>query len=607
MRNVFTVSEIKRWIQERPNTVKSYLEKGIIQVVDDNGNPLDMDSLKQALFGETKIVEKPTPPVTETVEPNVPTTTRTYGRGEILKYAAPSTVEGPISRNVIETQGFIEPDYTKLKRKEEKTIQEEKKLGITSPFEKFIYKHRKGIIEQGEPITAGMIGAIDEATFGLISPEHFVFTTGTDIDRETMKQIQKELVERHKVAAGIGHFIGMLPEFAIAGVGATATKAPELAAKLGAKAARKLTKEAVKNIIVRGTANITKSALEFGFVNATRQLVDDMFKKGRPTPEIAKEFTKGLGEGTLFGFAGIPEGKAAQYIASAAVGATIPVAEKLMNGERVTREDALSSAVNALFFVALRGTGELQRLGYKKQNIKDFAESVINNASAEVYRYIKEGHIKGAEQLDFTDVRKIVKTAFANYIHSAPKGFQGACKAKEVERVKDLILIEINRALEKTGKKFAKASERSRTKVEEIFKKYGLSSKEIEKYEPLIETEKLFKEKFNIDVLNKTDKEILETLRVPKPGQTIAEAEAQAFRSKLNYLKNRFSKIKNRTGEKVDYVPLSDIIANKPNKTFKDIKSVGFLDGNDLKRINDQFGQQLGDEYIYRLYQELKK
>jgi len=331
-------------IKKNPYKLIELVKSGVIEITDDAGNvippekviPIIEQRIKKNFPQTEPIKPQKTEPFLETPEVT-PQDIKEQRESKFLKYQPiPSTDIAPAGIQPPKPEEKVHPAL----RQGKFPVKEDKTAEILG----------EDFMETGNAFATGLIV---QASAGAWTPQ--------DEDTEVLLAVNK-----HPISYSLGSMVGLILELMPLGKLAYATKLPTLVARISPKAGL-----------------VTHRAIQWGLKGVLETAIKKI-KKGEPLDtQDAINILKETGMGALFGGAELPRGILTSYLATGLVGASVPLIEKVAKGEKLTREDALASAVNAGAFMLLHtlSVPELvreQKMRISQQILQDIRNNLID-------------------------------------------------------------------------------------------------------------------------------------------------------------------------------------------------------------------------------------
>ncbi len=209
-------------------------------------------------------------------------------------------------------------------------------------------------------------------------------SAGAWTPKESDTEILKAVNER-PISYYLGSLVGLILELGVIGKMALATKLPTLVAKVSPK-----------------LGLVTYRSMQWGLKEVIETGIQKI-KKGEPiTGQDAINIIKETGVGALFGASELPVHTIGSFIATGLVGGSVPLIDKLAKGEKLTKMDAVASALNAIAFMVLHvfsfpSLKRTQKLHTAQTLVKEVEQHLIDlgvppfeaykGANTLIYRY----------------------------------------------------------------------------------------------------------------------------------------------------------------------------------------------------------------------------
>lgn len=339
-------------LKKNPYKLIELVKSGVIEITDDAGNVIPPEKIIPIIEQRIKkTFPQMKPPKTEPIKPQrgepfletpeiTPQDIKEQRESKFLKYQPiPSTDIAPAPTGIEPPKPEEKVPYG-LRKLSKFPVKEDKTAEILG----------EDFMETGNAFATGLIV---QASAGAWTPK--------DEDIEVLLAVNK-----HPISYSLGSMVGLILELLPLGKLAYATKLPTLVARVSPKAGL-----------------ITHRAIQWGLKGVLETAIKKI-KKGEPLDsQDAINILKETGMGALFGGAELPRGILTSYLATGLVGASVPLIEKVAKGEKLTKEDALASAVNAGAYMLLHtlSVPELvreQKMRISQQILQDIRNNLID-------------------------------------------------------------------------------------------------------------------------------------------------------------------------------------------------------------------------------------
>jgi len=620
-----TINDFKTLLFINPALTEQAVNEGNIAVTDNNGNILSKDfafkiieDFKHAISETDNVNETVSVNETDNVTQNVTANVSDTIPDMMSRYTKHLATAKETSKNLQRTSDRLAVPLESAKSVSSyvaplsETEIEERKLGITSPTEKFIYKHRKGLQELGERGLAMSAGALEGSLLYDVRKHEVPVTWGSGgIEKREVTEITRDAIEKHPIAWWVGRIIPDLAWLVLGGH--VFQKTLETGIRGISKVVGKETTSAVLNKIGKMASTklgsmLLRSTMEgggFATAETITRTIKHIIDKEPPNKEDALAILNSFGTGFVFGVPAelIPK-KALQVAASATLASAIPLTEKLVRKEPITKDDYVLAALQATLFTALGALGGTKKAGKKiktSEELKLFKERALDRTTELVLDYAKsQGY-----QLSYTDGRRIANTLLLKKMKSDPRNIKEFFSKAKLDELSESLFNEFKKVYDKSRQSIQKTTTKVKTEIIKSIE--PRESIEFARLKNLNQKVKKLENEFGIKLISDERKALIDYVSRPEMESAAKGINIQYLRKykkgMLEELEKYFN-VKDAQNE-VAYILRADPIMNQPINKFKDVKSIAFIDANGLKALNDIVGKEAGDALIVKLYNSL--